>query len=633
VHLGFTENVKKEIPPSYEGKNIEAKILKQYDDMLSSDPQFKPFYIIGEKILLKGERIPEDWPIFSTTGYAFLNSVNGIFVDTKNAKAFDDIYTKFTHVKENFHEIVYEKKKLIMQVAMSSEINNLGHYLDMISEKNRHTRDFTLNSLINAISEVIAFFPVYRTYINSWIVHDRDRQYIDVAVLKAKRKNPAMSASIFDFLRDVLLLRFPENLNEKEKRECLDFVMRFQQITGPVMAKGLEDTAFYVYNRLISLNEVGGSPDRFGIPLETFHGQNIERIKFWPHALITTATHDTKRSEDARARINALSEIPQEWKKQFTQWGRINKKRRVVVDSQIVPERNEEYLLYQTLIGAWPLNIQTDEEYEIFKTRIKEYMVKALREAKVNTSWINPNTIYEDALMVFIETILTNPSENKFLNDFLPFQKKISSYGMFNSLSQTLLKITCPGVPDFYQGTELWDYRLVDPDNRGPVDYNLRKRLLEDMRNRKSEMPLRDLAKWLTINKNNGMIKLYLISHALQYRRDNRELFARGEYITIEVIGEKADNICVFARRTGNACALVMAPRFFTQLVQPEDMPFGESTWKDTTVVMAFDETGKRYRNIFTDEIVTTKEYNGATSIYLSEAFTNFPVAFLERIN
>jgi len=633
VRLGLSENLKNEIPPSFEHSDVEAKILKQYDEMVSSDPQFKPFYIIGEKILLKGERLPEDWPIFSTTGYVFLNSLNGIFVELKHAKAFDDIYTKFTQIRQNFHEIVYEKKKLIMQVAMSSEIHTLGHYLDLISEKNRHTRDFTRNSLINAITEVIAFFPVYRTYINSWFVHDTDRQYIDVAVQKAKRQNPAMSSSIFDFLRDVLLLRFPENLEEKEKRECLDFVMRFQQITGPVMAKGLEDTACYVYNRLISLNEVGGSPDRFGIPLETFHGQNIERIKFWPHALITTATHDTKRSEDARARINVLSEIPQEWKKQFTQWARINKKRRVVVDSQTVPERNEEYLLYQTLISAWPLSIQTDEDLDTFKTRIKDYMVKAIREAKVNTSWINPNTIYEDALVVFIDSILNNPADNKFLTDFLPFQKKISSYGMFNSLSQTLLKITCPGVPDFYQGTELWDYRLVDPDNRGPVDYEFRKRLLEDLRKRKSEVPLQKLAQWLTLNKDNGLIKLFLISQALHYRRDNRELFDRGDYIPLEVIGEKADNVCILARRTGSACALVITPRFFTQLVQPEGLPFGEGTWKDTAVVIAFDETGKRYRNIFTDNIVTTKDYKEATIIYLSEVFSNFPVALLERID
>jgi len=259
-------------------------------------------------------------------------------------------------------------------------------------------------------------------------------------------------------------------------------------------------------------------------------------------------------------------------------------------------------------------------------------MVKALREAKVNTSWINPNAIYEDALMVFIDSILNNPSDNIFLKEFLPFQKKISSYGMFNSLCQTLLKIACPGVPDFYQGTELWDYRLVDPDNRGPVDYEIHKKQLEDLRKRKSGMPLQDLAQWLTINKDNGMIKLFLIAQALHYRRDNRELFDRGDYIPLEIIGEKADNLCVFARRTGSACALVIAPRLFTQLVQPEDMPFGKDTWKDTAVFMAFDEKGKRYRNIFTDEIVTTKEYKEATVIYLSEVFTNFPVACLERI-
>ncbi len=633
VRLSFAEKVKNEIPATYGRNDIESKILKQYDEIVSSDPQFKPFYIIGEKILLKGERIPEDWPIFSTTGYVFLNSVNGIFVEMNNAKVFDDIYAKFTKSKENFQDIVYEKKKLIMHVAMSSEIYTLGHYLDLISEKNRHTRDFTLNSLINAIIEVIAFFPVYRTYINSWTVHERDSHYIDVAVLKAKRKNPAISASIFDFLRDVLLLKSPENLGEIEKRECLDFVMRFQQLTGPVMAKGLEDTAFYVYNRLVSLNEVSGSPDRFGIPLETFHGQNIERTKFWPHALIATATHDTKRGEDVRARINVLSEIPHEWRKRLMYWGRTNKKKKVLVDSQIVPDRNEEYLLYQTLIGAWPISIQNEAEYEIFKKRIKDYMLKAIREAKVNTSWINPNTIYEDALMVFLESILHNPSDNKFLKDFLPFQKKISYYGMFNSLSQTLLKITCPGVPDFYQGTEVWDFMLVDPDNRSPVDYELRKSMLEDLRKRESETPLQDLAHWLTANKDNGMIKLYLISKALHYRRNKRELFEQGGYTTIEVIGEKADNLCVFARRTGNACVIVIVPRFFTHLVQPEVLPFGKDTWKDTYLVIAFDEKGKRYRNIFTDEIITTKDYKGATIMYLSEVFSNFPVALLDMIN
>lgn len=320
------EDLKEEIPIFTGPSDIKSEILQRYNELLAGDPQAKPFYIIGEKILTKDERMPEDWPIFSTTGYVFLNALNGIFVATENARAFDDYYAKFIKSKIDFQDVVYENKKLIMQVAMSSEVNTLGHYLNNISEKDRHTRDFTLNSLTSAIVEAIAFFPVYRTYINQSGVNDRDRRYIELAVAKAKRKNPAISGSVFDFLKDVLLLKYPDNISEEDKKERLAFVMRFQQITGPVMAKGIEDTAFYVYNRLISLNEVGGSPDRFGASLETFHGKNIERSKFWPNALIATSTHDSKRSEDVRARINVLSEMPEEWKESVIRWGRYNKK-------------------------------------------------------------------------------------------------------------------------------------------------------------------------------------------------------------------------------------------------------------------------------------------------------------------
>jgi (1->4)-alpha-D-glucan 1-alpha-D-glucosylmutase len=634
MRLSLMEKVKEDAPLYNEPSDIESDILKQYDELLSTDPQAKPFYIVGEKILTKGERMPEDWPIFSTTGYVFLNSLNGIFVETKNSKAFSDIYTNFTKLRINFQEVVYEKKKLIMKVAMSSEINTLGHYLNRISEKNRHTRDFTLNSLINVITEVIAFFPVYRTYIKPWTVNEKDRQYIEVAVSKANRNNPAISKSIFDFLMDVLLLNFPENFSENDKKEWLDFVMRFQQITGPVMAKGLEDTAFYVYNRLVSLNEVGGSPDRFGTPLETFHGQNIERIKFWPHALITTSTHDTKRSEDVRARINVFSEIPDEWRKRLIFWRRLNKKNKVVVDGQIVPDLNEEYLLYQTLIGAWPIGQMNEDGYELFKKRIKDYMLKASREAKVNTSWINPNTFYEDALMVFIERIMNNTYDNKFLKDFLPFQKKISYYGIFNSLSQALLKIASPGVPDFYQGTEIWNLSLVDPDNRRPVDYSMRIRMLEELKKRESEISLSELARDLIANRDNGMIKLYLIYKALNYRREKREIFEKGEYLTIEVMGEKANNVCAFARRLGNSTVLVIAPRLFAGLMQQkEDLPFGKEVWKNSSIIVPFDVPGVRYRNIFTGETLTAVMHEGATVLYLSEIISDFPVALMERID
>lgn len=609
----------------------EKEIIKQYEAILSRDSQYKPFYIVGEKILIRGERMPDDWPIFSTTGYVFLNTLNGIFVDTTNAKAFEEIYERLIRVKLNFQEIIYERKKLIMKVAMSSEVNMLGHYIDRISEKNRHTKDFTLNSLTAAIIEVIAFFPVYRTYITPAGINERDRRYIEQTVSRAKRKNPAISESVFDFLKAVLLLNYPADFVEADRREWIDFAMRFQQITGPVMAKGVEDTAFYVYNRLVSLNEVGGSPDRFGTPLETFHGQNMERLKFWPHALITTSTHDTKRGEDVRGRINVLSEIPEEWKDCLVRWRRWNRKKKITVEGQPMPDPNDEYLLYQTLIGAYPLEPDGESTYEDFKKRIRDYMLKATREAKVNTSWISPNMAYEDALISFIDAVLSRTPGNRFLKDLESFQKRVSHYGLYNSLSQTLLKITSPGVPDFYQGTGIWDFSLVDPDNRRPVNYEIRMRMLEELKKRESEIPPSELARDLTLNKGDGKIKLYLIYKALNFRRENRDLFEKGEYMPLEAISDKTNHIVAFSRNLGDERAIIIVPRFFTTLIpQPDDLPFGRNIWGDSSVKIQGGEVGERYRNIFTGEIVPVSKYNEVNVLYLSEVFSNFPVALLE---
>jgi (1->4)-alpha-D-glucan 1-alpha-D-glucosylmutase len=597
----------------------------------SSTPELKgmPFYIVGEKILTRGERMPDDWPIYSTTGYVFLNSVNGIFIKPDHAKTFDAIYSRFIKTKMNYPNIVYEKKKLVMQVALASELSMLGHDLDRISEMHRYSRDFTLNSLTAAIMEVIAFFPVYRTYIGLSGVDDRDRKYIEMTVSKAKRRNPAISESVFDFLKDVLLLNYPQDFGEKDREEWLNFVMRFQQVTGPVMAKGVEDTAFYVYNRLVSLNEVGGSPDRFGTSLETFHGQNMERIKFWPHALIATSTHDSKRSEDVRARINVLSEIPAEWKGCLMRWSRFNRKKKPHVEGLAVPEPNEEYLLYQTLIGTWPLRFERGADLEKFNDRIKEYMIKAVREAKVNTSWINPNRPYEEAMATFIERIL-EPTDNLFLDDFKIFQTKTSAYGMFNALSQTLLKIASPGVPDFYQGTELWDYSLVDPDNRRPVDYSIRVKMLEDLKGRESVTSPAKLARELSANKESGEIKLYLIYKALNYRRKNRDLFEKGGYLALQVMGEKADHVCAFARENEDARVIIIVPRFFTELIpDPDGFPSGKGVWGDTYILLPFARPGLRYHNIFTDEHFTSEDSEGSAGLSLSQVISDFPVALL----
>jgi (1->4)-alpha-D-glucan 1-alpha-D-glucosylmutase len=633
IMLGHVEQLKEDVRLPYCDNYIESEITGRFEDLQNSEHGKKVFYIVGEKILIKSEKMPEEWPIFSTTGYVFLNSLNGIFIETRNSKVFDRIYAGFIKSKMDYQEIVYQNKKLIIEAAMASEINTLGHYLNRISEKNRHTRDFTLNSLIKATTEVIAFFPVYRTYTSDWSVKNRDQQYIDIAVSKAKRKNPSINASIFDFLHDILLLRLPDTINENEKKECLDFVMRFQQLTGPVMAKGLEDTTFYVYNRLTSMNEVGGSPERFGTTLETFHGQNIERQKFWPHALIATSTHDTKRSEDMRARINVLSEIPDQWKLHLLNWSKLNKNKKIAVEGHAVPDRNEEYFLYQTLIGTWPIHEMHEEEQIVFETRIKEYMLKAIHEAKINSSWTNPHILYEEAVIVFVNSLIRNMPDNEFLKDFIPFQKMVSQYGIYNSLSQSLLKITSPGIPDFYQGTELWDFSLVDPDNRRPVNYDIRINMLDEIKDMEKEKGCLNLANSLAKEKENGKIKLYLIYKALNFRKQFKRLFDDGNYIPLELWGGREQNVCAFARQLGNDVAIIAVPRLLAKILKdPGQFPFEKEVWGDSFLTNPFGEKDIQYLNIFTDERLFSIEKDGMTGLYLADVFANFPVALLKRL-
>ena len=618
--------------------SLEEKIGSLYDKELSknfSSPLRTVFYIVGEKILTKTERMPDDWPVSGTVGYVFLNPVNGIFIATENAKAFDRIYTRFIGSKMDYQDLYYEKKKLIMLTSMSGEVNTLGHFLDRLSEKSRHTRDFTLNSLTTTIMEAIACFPVYRTYVTSCGPIERDRRYIELAISKAKRKNPTLSTTIFDFLENLLLLKYPEDLAEADKMEWLDFVMRFQQATAPVMAKGLEDTLFYIYNRFVSLNEVGGNPEKFGTTLDAFHGQNIERTKFWPYGLTTTSTHDTKRSEDVRARLNVLSEIPEEWSHCIARWSRINKKKKSVIDGQMVPDRNDEYLLYQTLIGVWPIHPRNEIDNELFKKRIKDYMLKAAREAKINTSWISPNLPYEEALLKFIDAILSPSQHSPFVEDFEVLQKKVSYFGMFNSLSQTLLKITSPGTPDFYQGTEIWDFSLVDPDNRRPVNFDIRKEMLETLKKKMvmcgSDLP--GFARELLQDWGNGCIKLYVTFRSLNYRKENRRLFMEGAYLPLQGDGELKEHMCAFARQWEGKVVLVIVPRFLTRLVKsPDEHPLGHKAWGDSWLAIPPEIPAVSFNSIFTAETIRTVERNGRTGLVLDEVFANFPVAMLEAI-
>lgn len=607
---------------------------EQYDRSAVTGSRYKPFYILGEKILLKNEKLPDSWQVFSTTGYDFAIQATGLFVDSGNARVFETVYAHFIQHRIDFQDAAYAKKKLVMQVTMSSEIHLLGHYLNRISEQNRHTRDFTLYSLIKSIVEVIANFPVYRTYINSFDVTERDRQYIESSISRAKRMNPVISASIFDFIQDVLLLRFPDSINEQQRSDWLDFVMRFQQITSPVMAKGVEDTAFYVYNRLVSLNEVGGSPDRFGITPEAFHGQNIERCKTRPLAMLASSTHDTKRSEDVRARISVLSEIPDLWREGLSRWNRQNRTFTASVDDKTTPSRNEEYLLYQTLVGTWPFCNPDDEEFALFRFRIRAYMLKAMREAKIHTSWISPHVLHEDAVMNFIDSILANSPHNNFLHSFIAFQKLTAACGIFNSLSQTLLKITSPGIPDIYQGNELWDFSLVDPDNRRYVDYRIRTDLLEELLRMEATIGLLATSREVVANRTDGRIKLHLTGKALNFRRENRELFETGKYVPLVVEGTRREHICAFERSVSDSSMVVVVPRLCSRLMTDSNgLPLGPEVWQDTRIITPFHTAESSYRTIFTGEKVEIDHQKESFGLMVSDVLADYPVALLERIS
>ncbi|HEU0179779.1 MAG TPA: malto-oligosyltrehalose synthase [Blastocatellia bacterium] len=619
--------------------NLQSSIL---------DPQStieRPFYVVVEKILGHDERLRESWAAHGTTGYGFLNLLNGLFVDAQNAEAFGKLYRRLAGLESDFADVAYESKKLVLQTAMSSESHMLARRLDRISEQSRYTRDFTLNSLQHALGEVIACFPVYRSYIrpNDDEVGEEDRRYISRAIRNAKRRNPTVSASIFDFIESLLLLRDSEGIERAEiiddgwRRERREFVMRFQQLTGPVAAKGIEDTAFYRFYPLVSLCEVGGEPWRFGVSPATFHRRNRERLALWPIAMLASSTHDTKRSEDARARINALSEIPVRWYRAVRRWQNLNRELKTAIEDSAAPDANEEYLLYQTLLGAWPLDAALGQALgaigqppQSFVQRIQEYMIKALREAKIHSSWLNPDEEYEQAARDFISKILS--PDGAFVRDFVEFQTPIARAGMFNSLSQTLLKVTAPGVPDFYQGTEVWDFSLVDPDNRRPIDYEHRKRLLDSLRG-EGASDRAALADDLLRSAPDGRIKMFVTTGALNYRQNNRELFERGEYLPLQPAGERERHVVSFARRVGGKTTIVIAARFFIRLTP--GAPVGREAWGGTAILMG-DELAGCYRDVFTGRSVRARKRTDSnedgSELPVAEALAHLPVALLERV-
>lgn len=596
----------------------------------------RPLFVVVEKILGKDERLPDTWLVSGTTGYEFLNLLNGLFVQTTHERAMNETYIRFIQGRVSFEDLAYESKKLIMQASMASEVNVLGHRLNQLSERDRRSRDFTLNSLTNAIREIIACFPVYRTYITAGPepLLDRDRAYIRLAVARAKRRNAALSGRVFDFVRSLLLKEWDERTSQ-DRREQLRFVMKFQQMTSPVTAKGIEDTAFYLYNRLASLNEVGGNPDLFGVTPATVHKHLRERQARWPFSLSATSTHDTKRSEDARARINVLSEIPRVWRACVNRWAKLTRKYKSDVEGLLVPDRNEEYLLYQTLVGVWPLTPLDHGQYRTLCDRVQEYMNKALREGKAHTSWVNPDQDYEGAMRQFAESVLDRTRPNAFLDEFLPFQHRIAHWGLWNALSQVVLKATAPGVPDFYQGSELWDFSLVDPDNRRPVDYGMRASMLNELQRRLAECgpDLRPLVRSLLAERIDGRIKLYTTMRALNFRRENRSLFHQGEYIPLDGRGAKQEHCFAFARLHMEQAVVTVVPRLVSSLTgDAMTLPVGSDVWKGTYVAVPSWKPDSPYRNLFTGERLSTQTVGDRQMLPMADVLCEFPVALLERL-
>src|SRR5213596_3700667 len=489
----------------------------------------RAIYMVAEKILTGAERLRKDWLVHGTTGYDFANQVAQLLVDSSAETAITKTFHRFIGHSLHFGHLVYAKKLQVMRLALANDVDGLGNMVDRLSEQNRWYRDFTLEALARAVRETIACFPVYRTYVAPGRpVSEEDRQVVEHAVTAAKRRNPAIEESIFNFLRDVLLFRFPENLDAEARAAHTHFVLKFQQATGPIMAKGLEDTVFYIYNRLAALNEVGGDPQQFGLSVNAFHERNLDRERNWPAGLLATSTHDTKRSEDVRARIVAISEVPELWRRSLQHWHTANRRWKRMINDLEAPDTNEEYLLYQTLLGTWPVRANGEPESAAtpdYIERIQAYMAKALHEAKINTSWIQPNEKWDAAMRDFVAKILDPSPRNKFIPAFLSVAKEIARLGAINSPTQTLLKLTSPGVPDIYQGNEIWDYSLVDPDNRRPVDYQLRQRMLDGLA---TARPDELMPTWP-----DGRIKMFLTQQVLRFRREHAELFHRGEYLPV----------------------------------------------------------------------------------------------------
>jgi len=597
----------------------------------------RPLYLVVEKILARQEWLSPEWPVDGSTGYEFLALLNGLWVNESNLHEIDQIYLHFRERRKPDRDAVYHAKKLITASSMASELNVLAHELNLLSEKNRRSRDFTLDGLQEALREVVACFPVYRTYISAQGFSATDEMAIDEAIGQARRRNPSIDYSIFEFIRNHICPVRQAEESEEDFAERLRFAMKFQQYTSPVQAKGMEDTVFYRYSPLASLNEVGTGTGRRATTPQEFHDANIHRMERWPDAMLTTSTHDTKRGEDARMRIHVLTELPEEWRSNLLQWSHINDGAKTLVNGHPAPDRGDEYLYYQTLLGMWPpLQKKLDDE-EV--SRMQAFMGKALREAKVHTSWVNPSNEYDAAVEKFVQQTLRGKSSAAFLDSFVPFAERIATWSAWESVSQVALKLMSPGVVDTYQGGELWDLSLVDPDNRRPVDYETRRQRLHAMNQDvidaqlSSEQRSKAVAalcqSWWT-----GDIKMLYLAHGLRLREKEPDLVLRGSYRPLNVEGPNADHLIAFAREHHGKILLTIAMRWFTTLLSgPTALADLRGKFQQTFVEVpegkASSAKPMRFSNVLTGVTVNAEVVNGMTRLSVADSLNSLPAAWL----
>jgi (1->4)-alpha-D-glucan 1-alpha-D-glucosylmutase len=613
-------------PEAYLGR-LSAALREALGPDATGDP---PIYVVVEKILSSREPLPESWATHGTTGYDFLHEVDGLFVDPQGQRSLLQLFHSFTHRRGRFDRIVYESKKIVMESAMAGELNMLAHALNIISEGDPRSRDFTLNSIREMLLEVVACFPVYRTYV-ARDPGSEDARVVHEAVSSAIERNPGVDESVFAFFEDVVLDRSGGNLPPAEHARRREFTMKLQQYTAPAQAKGLEDTAFYRYYPLLSRNEVGGAPQRFSVSPSDFHAANAARSRHWPRAMLTTSTHDTKRGEDARTRIDVISEIPGEWRHLVARWARLNAMNRTRLLDGWAPDRGDEYFFYQALVGAWPPGGSADDRAAL-TARMKSLMIKAVREAKIHTSWVQEDAEYERATANFVDQCLVGRRSSPFVDSFEPFAKRVARLGAVNSLAQVVLKIASPGIADIYQGGELWDLSLADPDNRRPVDFQRRRALLDELMPAVEGAlpPMRrgELARELLERWEDGRVKLYVTACGLRLRKALPAPFLEGDYLALDLAGERAPHAVSFARTATSGTAIAVAPRLVATLAGGGP-PLGLEAWSDTSIRIPAALGDLEFEDVFTGARVRPTPDGGGAHLKVAGLLTSLPVSLL----